>query len=67
MKDSLAGIIGTAGAGIVQIAETTGVAPDNVTEDTLASGAISLIVGLISMLLSRFLNKIAAKKKNPKV
>ena len=62
MKDSLAGIVGTAGAGVVQLVETTGIAPDVVTFDTVSSGIISLIVGVVSMLLSRFLNKLAKKK-----
>ncbi|MFK5894425.1 MAG: hypothetical protein QM504_14490 [Pseudomonadota bacterium] len=63
MKDTLAGLVGTLGAGVVQAIETSGVAPDEVSEDTAISGLISLLVGVVSMLLSRFLNKLAAKKE----
>lgn len=40
MKDSIAGIAGTIGAGAVQLTEMTGIAPDTVSTDTLTSSAI---------------------------
>ena len=63
MNDTIAGLAGTIGAGVVQVVETTGLAPVDVSQDTAISGLISLVVGVVSMLLSRFLNKLALKKK----
>lgn len=56
-------LIGTIGAGIGQIADKTEILTQPSTEDTAVSGIISLVVGVISMLISRFLNKLARKKE----
>ena len=66
MKDTLAGAVGTAGAGIVQIAENADILADPTSQETVVGGLISLVVGVVSMLLSRFLNKLAKKKETPK-
>jgi len=63
MKDSIAAIAGTLGAGAAQIAEHTTILTTDSPEQTAIGALISLVVGVVSMLLSRFLNRKLRKKK----
>lgn len=67
MKDSIAGMIAATTAGASQVVSNTDILSDPTSTDTAIGGLISMFVGIVSMLLSRFLNKLASKKKDPKV
>ena len=66
MKDSIVAVISTVSAGVAQITQN----PEILTQDdpmqTAVGAVITLVVGVISTLLSRFLNKLAKKKSEVK-
>lgn len=63
MKDSIAGIVSTLGAGAAQITQNPEILTQQDPAQTAVGALISLVVGVVSMLLSRFLNKLVKKKK----
>ncbi len=65
MKDSIALLVGTLGAGTAETVQLISDATPPSSDETLIGGAITVITGLISMLLSRLLNKWFKKKQNP--
>ncbi len=63
MKDSIAAIAGTLGAGATQIAENSTLLTQDDPMQTAIGALISLVVGVVSMLISRGLNKLFKKKR----
>ena len=67
MRDTIAGAVGSAGAAAAQLIDNSEIITDPTSPETITSGLISLVVGIVSMLLNRVLNKWTKKKKNPQV
>lgn len=63
LKDSVAGAMGTAGAGVVQFNEVITGATHVTDGSPIEGGLVSLACGVITMLISRWLNNMKEKKR----
>lgn len=63
MNDSLSFTAAMLGAAVVQVADKMPIIDNVTTTETMASGLISLVVGVVSMFLSRLLNNLFKKSQ----